>query len=865
MEVEAPIAKPPLRKLALIDASGLIFRAYHALPPLTTSRGVPIHAVLGFARMVMKLLKDRNPSHAALCFDLDSRDGRAAIDPNYKANREETPDDLVSQFSLIREVARAFRLPIVEVRGWEADDVIATLAERAAAENLPVEVLTSDKDFIQLLRPGVAIFDPMKNQDVTEESVRARYGIAPDQWCDFQALIGDPVDNIPNVPGIGGKTAAKLLGQFKTVEALIDSIASLPPSKVKASLAGHVDQIGVSRRLATLRRDLSIETALDDLERREIDVVAARTLFTELEFSRLVDALGGGAKEQVEYDEEVLTGEAGLQEACRRLAGQSEVVLEPWYQGDPRVAALEGFAVATGPTVAWALRLEGFPGEAARAALGPVLAHCAITTFDSKALDHLLHRTGFGALQIGTDVMLLSYLINPMRKVHSLSDIARERLGLEIPKSTLTASDALAWVGAIRAMVATLWLEADERKVSELARTLEFPLARLLACMERRGMKVNRDTLWTVSTEVAEIESRQLKSIAELAGHSFNVASPAQLAKVLFEEVGLKVLKRNKTGPSTDHEVLEKLAREHPLPRAIIEYRAVAKLRSTYLDTLPKLIEDDGRIHTTFMQALAATGRLASTGPNLQNIPIRTDLGRRVRSAFVAEQGSKLISADYSQIELRILAHLTEDTGLLDAFTSGDDVHRRTAALVFGTSPGEVTEEQRRSAKMVNYGIAYGLSAHGLGVRLGLPTGEAAGIIEAYFQRFPGIAKYIEDTVEKARSNGFVETIDGRRRYLPDIHSKNRAVSSAAERAAINMPIQGTAADLVKRAMLAIEAKLTSGWMLMQVHDELLFEAPDEDAKGVAALARAEMTNVLALKVPLVVDVKIGDSWANIH
>lgn len=888
-----PAAPAGPKTLTLVDASGFIFRAYHALPPLTTSKGVPTNAVLGFTRMLLKLMRERKPTHLALCFDLDSRKGRLAIDPNYKANREAPPPDLVSQFALIRKIVGVLNVPILEVEGWEADDVIATLVDKARAAGFHVEIVTSDKDFLQLLAPDVTIYDAMKDKPIGEADALERFGVKPAQMRDYQALVGDAIDNVPKVPGIGPKTAADLLNQFGSVEALLTKLDDVPKPKVRESLKSHVEQLKTALQLVSFRHDLDVPFDEASFARRELHDTEARALFTELEFFRLINEMPAAVATPLRQEAKLVADRAGLAALAKEIDEAARVAFAPAYEGQPHSAKLRGLGVVVSGGGCFYVDVEHLPAGELAAVLGPSLARSAraegrleLAAHDGKALLHLLAEVGITGVALHTDVELLSYLMNPSRKEHALADLARERLRTELPpwpdglsgrgKALLgeipverAASMFGAAADAVERLVPELWNEAETIGLAKLARELELPLVPVLVRLERAGVLIDLEALKEISVQVNASVEAMLRDVYKHAGREFNVGSPLQLAQVLYDELKLPVLKKGKTGPSTDHEVLEKLAEEHPLPRAIIEYRNVAKLKSTYLDTLPELIGADGRIRTTFHQAQAATGRLTSSNPNLQNIPIRTELGRQIRRAFVAAPGQVLVSADYSQVELRILAHISGDEGLIRAFAEAADVHARTAAEVFGVAEKDVTADQRRAAKMVNYGIAYGLSAFGLAARLNIKKEEAQSIIERYFQRFSGIASYVHDTVEKAKKTGFVESLFGRRRYMHDLVSRNRAVAMAAERAAINMPIQGTAADIVKRAMLELDRRLPAegfaGRMLLQVHDELLFEAPEAEAKRLAELAKTVMAGVAQLEVPLVVEVGIGRSWADAH
>ncbi|MBE2254429.1 MAG: DNA polymerase I [Myxococcus sp.] len=880
---EAPSGPPTL---TLIDASGFVFRAYHALPPLTTSKGLPTHAVLGFTRMLLKLMRERKPTHLALCFDKDSRRGRLAIDPNYKANRDAPPPDLSLQFDLIRKVAAVLDVPILEEAGWEADDVIATLVKRARAANMATEIVTSDKDFLQLLAPDVTIYDPVKNVPIDEAVARERFGVEPSQMREYQALVGDAIDNIPKVPGVGPKTAAELIKRFGTVEALIARVEELEKPKLKAAIKENVEQLRRAWQLVSFRDELPLVADPTALAVRPVHKAEARALFTELEFYRLINEMPAADATPLAREATIVSDGAGLATLREALGATRRLSIAPFFEGEPHSATVLGFGLALGGGGVFFVDVRACGAEAVKAALAAALgrADCELATHDAKGLLHVLQRLGLSARPPWADVELLSYLMNPSRKEHALTDLARERLHQELPtidallggrehveRAQLTTAQVAPAFGAaadaIGRIAEDLWTEIDGVGLAKVARELEFPLIPVLVRMERTGVLIDREALAEISKQVDASCEALLQDVYRHAGREFNVGSPLQLAQVLFDDLKLPVLKRNKTGPSTDHEVLEKLAEEHPLPQAIIEYRNVAKLKSTYLDTLPTLIGADGRVRTTFHQAATATGRLSSTNPNLQNIPIRTELGKQIRRAFVAAPGHVLLSADYSQVELRILAHMAHDEGLVKAFAEAADVHVRTAAEVFQVPEAEVTGELRRAAKMVNYGIAYGLSAHGLATRLRIPVEEAKSIIERYFARFPGISAYIDETVQKARKSGYVESLFGRRRYMPEIVSRNRSIAMAAERAAINMPIQATAADLVKRAMLEVERRL-AGFetrMLLQVHDELLFEVPDDELAAVEPVVREVMSQAAALRVPLVVDLGHGRSWAAAH
>jgi DNA polymerase I len=882
----------PAPLLTLIDASGFIFRAYHAIQSLSTSRGVPTNAVYGFTRMLLKTLRELQPTHVALCFDKESRTGRQQIDPTYKANRPGPPADLIPQFELVRRVVEVLQVPVLEYAGWEADDVIATLVRAAREQRFRVQVVTGDKDLVQLVDEGVALYDPMYDRHTGPKEARERFGVAPAQMRDYLALVGDPIDNVAKVPGIGPKTAVELITEFGDVETLLAQLDRVKKPKVREALRAHAESLRRSKQLVSIRDDLPIDTDLSRLERRPILGEQARALFTELEFYKLLQempaspqpALALRTTRVLRRPEEL----PGVLEAVSR----SGAAFVPAFSGHPATGRLVGLAIALDEDAVY-LPLghagENLPVTAFQQLVGPLLANPAVGKdgHDLKTLGNLL-----GTLQVELDgvrgdVELLSYLLNPSRREHALEDLARERLRVELAPALQTAAGRkeAATLGerfseevaeafgaraqAVRRLAEQLWLEVDAAQLGQLARTLELPLVPVLSRMERFGVRIDLEVLHEISRDVDGQCAAQEAELQRLAGHEFNVNSNAQLAQVLYGELKLPVLKRGKTGPSTDAEVLEKLAEQHPLPKVLLDYRMLSKLKSTYLDALGPLVAADGRLHTTFHQAATATGRLSSSDPNLQNIPIRTDIGRSIRRAFVADPGWSLLSADYSQIELRILAHIAEDPALVEAFRADEDVHQRTAAEVFGIPPAQVSAEQRRVAKMVNFGIAYGLSPYGLATRLDIPQEEAAAIIERYFARYTGIRRYLEETVARARRTGVVETLFGRRRLMEDLHSSNRATAQAAERAAINMPIQGTAADLIKMAMLRIDTSLRErglrSRMLLQVHDELLLEAPAEELEETSALVRTEMAGVATLRVPLRVDLGVGKSWADAH
>ncbi len=885
--------------LLLIDGSGYVFRAYHAVPHLSTRQGVPTNAVYGFTNMLLKAMRDAKPTHLAVAFDREGRTERQRIDPAYKATRAAPPDDLVPQFGLARRVVEALDVPLLEVAHVEADDVIGTVAVAARAQGFSVVIATGDKDFMQLVSDDLRLFDSMRDRWTGPKEVLERLGVGPERVIDFMSLCGDEVDNVAGVPGVGPKTAALLLNRFGTLEGILSHLDDLDRPKLREALRAGAETARRARELVRIRLDVPVGVAPDDLARRPARLGEALRLFSELEFTRLTRdlpaALGsaGAAPRAAELAAAaaraprwtaptICATPAAVEDAVRFLAEHRPLGIAADAGGTGPVGELRGLAVVAGEPA----RAFYLPAGAAQNA--PLVR--LLEDPEAPKVGYGLERTWTALRRLGVrlaglqfDGELASYLLDP-GKQHPLGDVARERLGgapaeaaagrgqLSLPAIDLAAAAPVAAGRAEAALLlrGPLWASLEEQRLAPLFRELEMPLLPLLARMEWAGVRVDPAVLAEISAQVHEQRERLGARIRELAGHDFNVASGKQLAAVLFGELKLPVLRRTKTGPSTDQEVLERLAAEHPLPAAVLEHRALAKLSGTYLDALPALIDPrDGRLHTTFHQAIAATGRLSSSDPNLQNIPTRTELGRRIRAAFVAPAGARLVSADYSQIELRVLAHVSGDPALRASFSRGEDVHARTAAEVFGVAPAAVTAQMRRAAKAINFGIAYGQSAFGLAQRLELPREEAQGIIDRYFERYAGVRAWLDRTIETARAEGAVETLYGRRRLLPDIASRNPAVRQAAERMAVNTPIQGTAADLIKRAMLSADRLLRerrlAARMILQVHDELIFEAPEAEAEDVAVLAREAMETAGALDVPLEVTVGVGRNWAEIH
>jgi len=895
--------------LTLIDGSGFIFRAYHALPHLSTTKGVPTNAVYGFTTMLLKALREHAPTHVALVFDASRKSFRHELDGAYKANRPQAPDDLAQQFPLVREVAKVLNVHVLEEPGVEADDVIATLACRAREQGWEVVIVTGDKDFAQLVDERVSLYDPMAEATgrggwTARAEVEKKMGVPPEQVVEYQALLGDKIDNVPGIAGVGEVTAAALIRKFGSVEEMLRRPDEIPAAvarggeKLKAKILANVDRLRLNRKLVELRRDMTLPYEPAAFERRAIDTDRTRALFSELEFSRLLKDLPAPPATARTERTELLLSRAALDEAVAAARAAGEVGLRAALAGDrPRTDAVFGVAFAAGGRAFYlplAHHYLGAPAqlgvEEAREALRPLIEDAAVTKHghDLKAEVHALWTLGLTLAGPGVDTEIASRLLLPTRREHALADVARERLSCDLPAVApegtaakrgaaqpweLTVERIAEAAGPCAAVIpdlaASLRRSLDDEGLSRLYEEVERPLVPILARMERAGIQVDTSAMGSMSAEFGSAMRDLEGRIHSAAGRAFNIASTRELAQVLFEELKLPVLKRLKTGPSTDQDVLERLAEQHPLPALVLEHRSLSKLKGTYVDALPQLVERDGRIHTTFHQGGAATGRLSSSDPNLQNIPIRTELSKRIRAAFVAPPGQLLLSADYSQVELRILAHFASDPALLAAFRAHEDVHAATAAETFGVAREAVTSDMRRIAKVLNFGIAYGLSAFGLSQRLDMPPQEAQGIIDRYFARYAAVKRWLDETVARARREGEVRTLFGRKRALPELMSRNPALRQGAERMAVNTPIQGTAADLIKIAMIrvdrAIERERLDARLLLQVHDELVLEVAERDASRLSDVVRAEMVAASDLAAPLEVDVGQGHSWAEAH
>jgi len=882
--VTEPTAEDAPRRLFLLDGHSLAYRAFFALPAtLATSSGTVTNAVYGFTSMLIKLLGDEHPDLIAVSFDTGAPTVRLEMDAEYKAGRRETPADFGPQLALIEEVLHTLRIPIVRVEGHEADDALGTLAEEASAAGVDAVIVTADRDFFQLARDRTddhgSISVLFNRRGISEielmgpAEVEARYGIPPDRYLDYVSLKGDTSDNIPGIPGVGEKTAAKLVQEWGSIENLVEHVDELK-GRLKDNVAAATDRLGLNKQLARIVTDLDLDVRPEDLVRGDYDPEEVRRLFTSLEFRSLIDRLqeaAGPVRPKVEPADLDL-GQSDVTELTKLVhAGPAAVRLRT---EDGRIV---GAAVSGGGMRALYADLDGI-GAVAEPLADPA-SH--LWTHDAKTLEQEILADGGSLPTVAFDTMLAGYLLDPAAATYPLSAMSERYLGVDVlggaedvDTGQLFAEDpwrATAAEAAAVALLTPVMEEAiDERGLRKLLDEVELPLSTVLAHMEARGVRLDVPYLEEMGASVRVDMAALEADIYRLAGRDFNLNSPPQLREVLYDQLGLQPGKRTTKGAlSTDASVLEKLRDAHPIVDALLSWRELDKLNSTYLEALPKMADPyGGRIHTSFNQAAAATGRLSSSNPNLQNIPIRSELGRQIRRSFIPGTSDQvLLVADYSQIELRVLAHLSGDEGLRDAFASGTDIHAATAAKVFGLPLDQVDPELRRRAKMVNYGLAYGMNAWGLAQRLDIPPDEAEEILDGYFAGFPKIRDYLSAQVERARKDGFTETILGRRRYIPELTSGNRRLQALGERQALNAPIQGSASDVFKLAMIGVDATLHERaeldcHMLLTVHDELVFEVPAERVEEAAALVADRMEHAIELEVPLRADVGWGPNWA---
>ncbi len=888
-------------RLMLVDGSNMAFRAFFAIPGLTNTRGEPTNALYGYVTTLLKLIREREPTHLAVVFDPKGGSFRNRLFPDYKGHRPDMPQDLRSQWPTFAPLTRALGVTHVVVDDYEADDVIGTLAKRHGGE-AEVWIVTGDKDLQQLVEPGIRIFDPRKDEEIGPDQVRERFGCDPERVPEVLGLMGDSSDNIPGVPGVGQKKARGLIEQYGTIEGVYENLDEVRGPKMRQNLAENREQAELSRTLATIELEVPLEVDLAEMALRfpPEDKEDLEQIFDELSFQKLLPQVGAQLEGVSREGYQLITDRKQLAAVVADLADAEVVAFDTETTSlAPMEADLVGISVAADGDSAFYLPLghdyDGCPPQLSReealAALKPVLEDPRVPKVAQNAKYDLLvlRRAGIWVEGLVSDTMVADYLLRPNQRTHKLDDLALVHLNHRMipfkevvpdPKNQTFADvpleEARDYAAEDAHITLLLHRKLDpwlvEAGLDQLHRDVEVPLVRVLADMEAWGVGVDPERLQAMAAQLGEAIDATRGRIHALAGREFNVNSPKQLAQILFEEMGMPVIHKTKSGPSTDARVLNALAArtDSPLPGEILDYRERTKLKSTYLDVLPGLVNPHtGRIHSSYNQTVAATGRLSSSDPNLQNIPVRTQEGRRIRTAFVAPPGRVLLSVDYSQIELRVLAHLAGPGGFRRAFEEGADVHRRTAAEVFDMMEPLVPPEQRRIAKAVNFGIIYGQTAWGLAESLGIPRGEATRIIQRYNERYPELAAFRENVLEQARTEGRVTTMLGRHRPITDMQASNRNVRMAAERAAINTPVQGSAADIIKVAMIRIHRRLLDEYpddrMIMQVHDELVFEVGEERQQELQSMVVQEMESAVSLDVPLKVDVGVARNWADAH
>ena len=879
-------------RLVLIDGNNLVHRAYHALPELTTSGGLPVGAVYGFALTVLKLLQEHPPDYAAVAFDVPGKTFRHDQLPQYKANRPPTPPDLAQQFGIAREFADACGLRGVELAGYEADDVIGTLTAEAVKAGLEVLIVSIDRDCLQLIGDHVKVLSPSRGplDEVIfdRDEVKRKYGYDPSQVADAKSLVGDPSDNIPGVPGVGAKTAAALLEQYGSVEGVLQHHEEIKKKDIREYLEARAEDVLLAKQLATIDTSVPVEVKLEGLRWPGLNLDHLRAVLLQLEFNTLLDRLPRSETTPSMEGHQVLSSPEEVVAWCQTLAGQREIgVCSLTHKG-----VWQGVALARGdrarfvpaellaaPESEGGLFRSATPSEdraKAREAVERLLRDPRVIKSGGglKRQAAELLAVGIGLVGFGFDPELASYVLEPHRYSHTVQTIASERLQVRLPSVVADGQPqpeaTCAWADMALGLEGPMRQALRDAELEKLFDEVEVPLTGVLLDMERAGVAVDIPQLRGLSTQMSERLGQLEREIHGLAAGPFNIESPKQLAEVLFVRLGLPVQKRTKTGPSTDAEVLEKLREQHPIIDFISEYRSFAKLKSTYVDSLADLAErSGGRVHTTFEQTVAATGRLSSRDPNLQNIPIRTEWGAKIRACFIASAPDlRLLSADYSQIELRLLAHFSRDPHLREAFQAGEDIHRHTAEEIFDVPAEAVTPEMRRQAKTVNFAVIYGMGPVSLAHEIGVTRQQAAEFIERYFAKLTGVRRYLTETLEQARAQGYVTTLMGRRRAVPELQSASARERSYGERAAANSPLQGTAADIIKVAMVQLHRLLGERRlrcrMLLQVHDELLFEVPVEELGEMAVLAKEVMEGACRLNVPLVVDVSVGENWRDL-
>ncbi len=886
------------QKIYLIDGSAFIYRAYHAVAPLSNSAGLPTHAIFGFHNILKRVLKEKAPSHIAVIFDAKGPVFRHEMYSEYKANRPPMPDDLVVQIPYIKELVTAFGICSLELAGVEADDLIATATQILKKQDCEVVVVSGDKDLFQLVDEQVVVWEPMRDRIIDVQAVKDKYKVGPSQLLDCYALIGDSSDNVPGVPGVGPKTAEKLINQYQSLDGVYEHLDQMKKSKLKERLESNRDAAFLSRDLIRLKMDVDVPTEIDAYRLAEPNKKDLQKLYKELEFVSFLES----EKKRQELPRDSFTlvqTEEGFDKVLSALDGANLIVLDTETTSvDARNATLVGLSLAVSPAQSWYIPLahKNKDGTIADGQLAQDKVIEGLRPyFESDSVVKLGHniKYDYTVLQqccdIGLggplyDTMIAAYLLAPVRRSYKLDDLCLD-IGFSLTPFTAVVDDpkkegCFAFVDVAAAGnyscedvfgTLMLWQEFEPRLnelgLMKLFCEVETPLVAILAEMETTGITVSTEVLQELSHEFLEKLDVLEQEIYSLAGHTFNIQSPKQLGVILFEELQLPHGRKTKTGYSTDMKVLEKLADKHELPAKIIQFRTIAKLQSTYVEKLQGLIDSKtGRVHTSFNQTVTATGRLSSSNPNLQNIPIRSEDGNRIRAAFIPEKDKLFLSADYSQIDLRVLAHYSQDKALLAAFNRGEDIHGRTAAELFSVSPLLITKEMRRVAKGINFGIVYGMSSFGLAKQLDISRREAQRFIDKYFALYSGVKHFMGDIIEEARSKGYVTTLYGRRRMLPEINIKNKTRREFAERTAINSPIQGTAADIVKLAMIKVERLLEKkglqAKLLLQIHDELVFELPDYEVEDTRAVVQEAMESAMELDVPLVVNFELGKNLA---
>ncbi|MBI3754013.1 MAG: DNA polymerase I [Deltaproteobacteria bacterium] len=928
------------KQLLLIDGSSYIYRAFHAIPHLSNSKGLPTNAIYGFAQMLLKVIKDFKTDHIAVAFDVKGPSFRHKMYEEYKAHRPEMPDSLKPQIPYIKELVRAFNIPALEMQGYEADDIIGTLSRHMREKNIEVIIIAADKDMLQLIDENTTMIDTMKDKRFSVQEVRKRFGVEADRVVEIMGLAGDDSDNIPGVKGIGEKTAVKLIREFGTIENLLSNIDKVKEKGIREKLEKYAEDARLSRMLAVIDTNAPVAYTFEELAVKPPDYSRLKELLKELEFSKLLKEIiqEEPAEEKGEYtavtDRDALkklTAEikqAGGAAIAVMTVRSSETCLKP--AGSQRVKESESQRIresgsnepqlfntslsqlptpnsqlSTSSVVAFCLKPHQafyvsidddgrgqaplLPARSILEIIKPMIEDEGIKKMSSdiKNVYLFFKQHGIDMKGVYFDTGIASYLLNPSRSSHTLEDIAYEQLGRQIrvreSKSQrvrgsrvkgqdldAVCAETCAEADAVCQLAEKMLPQLEGEGLLKLFNEMEMPLAKVLAEMERSGIKVDRDYLVNLSKELEGRIEILKNRIYTIAGADFNISSPKQLAAVLFDKLKLKPVKKTKTGFSTDEEVLNILAAQHELPAEILNFRQLSKLKSTYVDALLELINPKTRrIHTSFNQTVTATGRLSSSEPNLQNIPIRTELGKRIRQAFIADEGWLFLSADYSQIELRIVAHFSQDSLLIDAFKKDEDVHTRTAAEVFNVQPELVTSEMRRRAKAINFGIIYGMGAYGLAAELGISQDEARGYIDDYFLYYKGVKAFIDKTISEAMERGYVSTFFGRRRHVPEIRSESEQIRRFGERITINTPIQGTAADIIKVAMINIFRRLKNenlqSRMLLQIHDELIFEVPEKEIELMKGLVKKEMETAAKLSVPVKVDIQAGRNWGELE